>query len=159
MRHRTELRYIQQGGLRQETYEKRKRSLMRKAMELAVMCNSQVALVMFDDKGRLTQFSTAEMDAVLEQYGKAVLEPHERYTPHDMLYGNVWANGFGLGPMAGGAGGTTQGTAPAQSPGDSPASSSEAFQAAAGAQQLLGPLGLAVDAATFPPLSPRRLRT
>jgi hypothetical protein len=25
-----------------------------------------------------------------------------------MLYGNVWANGFGLGPMAGGAGGTTQ---------------------------------------------------
>lgn len=68
----------------QETYEKRKRSLMRKAMELAVMCNSQVALVMFDDKGRLTQFSTAEMDAVLEQYGKAVLEPHERYTPHDV---------------------------------------------------------------------------
>lgn len=39
----------------QATYDKRKRSLMRKAMELAVMCNSQVALVMFDDKGRLTQ--------------------------------------------------------------------------------------------------------
>ena len=43
----------------QATYEKRKRSLMRKAMELAVMCNSQVALVMFDDKGRLTQVGHA----------------------------------------------------------------------------------------------------
>jgi hypothetical protein len=48
------------------------------------MCNAQVALVMFDDKGRLTQFSSTEMDGLLEQYGKAVLEPHERFTPHDV---------------------------------------------------------------------------
>lgn len=136
---------------------------MRKAMELAVMCNAQVALVMFDDKGKLSQFSTNDMDIILEQYGKAVLEPHERYTPHDvsslaataenrklvchhaiytlivsvvgsilegitllilvlalfysvsypllvprsplppgsqLLYGSVYANGFGVGPMA-----------------------------------------------------------
>ncbi|KAI8474993.1 MAG: hypothetical protein J3K34DRAFT_456447 [Monoraphidium minutum] len=161
------LRYVQDKGERQETYERRKRSLMRKAMELAVMCNSQVAIVMFDDKGGLTQFSTNPMDTVLEQYGAAVLKPHERYTPHDVLFGNVYANGFGLGSMpqpaaAQGAGtaaaqgaGTAAATQAAGSPGDSPASSSEAFQAAMGAQQLLGPLGLAVDASSFPPLSPR----
>jgi hypothetical protein len=68
----------------QVAFAKKKAALMRRATELAVLCNAQVALVMFDDKGKLTQFSTAEMDAILEQYGQAVLELHERYTPHDV---------------------------------------------------------------------------
>jgi hypothetical protein len=124
-------------------YAKGKLKLMRKAMELAVLCNTTCAIVsargraaergrsralwpmhrrtgplekrlfcklqraghtnhlqrrcdvcapacgrttqvMFDGAGKLTQFSTSDMDAILEQYGQAVLEPHERYTPHDV---------------------------------------------------------------------------
>ena len=70
---------------------------MRKAMELAVLCNAQVALVLFDDKGRLTQFSTGDMDALLEQYGAAVLEPHERYTPHEVRANAQACSGWGMG--------------------------------------------------------------
>lgn len=43
--------------------------------------------MLFDDKGKLTQFSTGEMDGLLEQYGAAVLEPHERYTSTDVSAG------------------------------------------------------------------------
>jgi hypothetical protein len=57
---------------------------MRRATELAALCNAQVGIVIFDDKGKLTQFSTNDMDVLLEQYGSAVLQPHERYTPHDV---------------------------------------------------------------------------
>ncbi|KAI8463664.1 MAG: hypothetical protein J3K34DRAFT_526819 [Monoraphidium minutum] len=153
---RMDLRYVPEDERREVTYAKGKLRLMRKAMELAVQCNAQVALVMFDDAGRLAQFSTSDMDQLLESYGKAVLNPHERYTPHDLLYGSVYANGFGVGPAA-------QATAAARSapggaaasPAESPSGASEACQAGIGTHQLLGPLGLAVDAASFPPLSPR----
>ena len=57
---------------------------MRRAMELAVLCNAQVGLVLFDGAGARTQFSTAEMEAVMEQYARGVVEPHERYTPMDV---------------------------------------------------------------------------
>jgi hypothetical protein len=57
---------------------------MRKAMELAVLCNAQVGLIMFDDKGKLTQFSSGEMDELLERYGQAVAEPHERFNSQDV---------------------------------------------------------------------------
>jgi hypothetical protein len=59
---------------------------MRRAHELAAQCNAHAAIVLFDDKGRLTQFSTGDMDALLEQYGAAVAEPHERYTPQDVRF-------------------------------------------------------------------------
>ena len=31
-----------------------------------------------------SQFSTNDMDQLLEQYGSTVLKPHERYTPQDV---------------------------------------------------------------------------
>ena len=77
----------------QATLAKGKLRLMRKATELAVQCNAQVALVMFDASGRLTQFSTSAMDQVLEHYGQAVVEPHERYTPHDVRGLEGWKVG------------------------------------------------------------------
>jgi len=74
-----------------------------------------------------------------------------------MMYSNVYANGIGgVGPMAQAAAARTQG-GPSSSPGESgPSGLSEGCQAAIGTQQLLGPLGLAVDANAFPPVSPRR---
>lgn len=82
----------------QAAYARGKLRLMRKATELAVQCNAQVALVMFDAGGRLTQFSTSDMDQLLEHYGAAVLEPHERYTPQDV---SVCRGGTGFGPSRG----------------------------------------------------------
>lgn len=158
MKRKVDLRYVKDEEQRQAAFTKRKLSLMRKAMELGVLCNAQVGLVLFDDKGRLYQFSSNDMDQILEQYGQAVLEPHERYTPHDLLYGNVYANGFGVGPMAQAAAllrSNQAGAGPTGSPGESPSGGSEACQAMIGTQQLLGPLGLAVDTSRFPPVSPR----
>lgn len=71
-------------AITQAEFARRKQQLMRRAMELAVLCNAQVGLVMFDDAGQLTQFSTSEMDGLMEQYARAVADPHERYNPMDV---------------------------------------------------------------------------
>lgn len=76
-----------------------------------------------------------------------------------VLYGSVYANGFGVGPaaQAAAAARSAQGAgAVGPSPVESPSGTSEACQAGVGTQHLLQPLGLAIDAASFPPVSPRR---
>jgi len=75
---------INSNANQQAQFIKRKHQLMRKAMELAVLCNAQVGIVIFDDKNKVTQFSTTDMDMILENYGNAVMEPHERYSPQDV---------------------------------------------------------------------------
>lgn len=56
-RGKVEVRRIENSVSRQVTFSKRRRGLAKKARELAVLCDADVALLIFSDKGRLHDFA------------------------------------------------------------------------------------------------------
>lgn len=56
-RGKVEVRRIENSVSRQVTFSKRRRGLAKKAQELAVLCDADVALLFFSDKGRLHDFA------------------------------------------------------------------------------------------------------
>lgn len=61
----------------QVTFTKRKNGLMKKAMELSVLCGCDIALVIFNSNSKLFQYSSTDMDAILQKYSKLCNQPHE----------------------------------------------------------------------------------
>ncbi|XP_062152174.1 agamous-like MADS-box protein AGL11 [Alnus glutinosa] len=59
-RGKVQLKRIEDKISRQVTFSKRKGGLMKKANELAVLCEVEVALLIFSDRGRLYEFCSAE---------------------------------------------------------------------------------------------------
>ncbi|KAG6660353.1 hypothetical protein I3843_03G094600 [Carya illinoinensis] len=53
---------------RQVTFSKRRNGLLKKAFELSVLCDAEVALIIFSSRGKLFQFGSTEMNKILERY-------------------------------------------------------------------------------------------
>jgi hypothetical protein len=58
-RGRREMRRIEDATSRQVTFSKRRSGLMKKAFELGVLCDAEVALVVFSPRGRLYEYASA----------------------------------------------------------------------------------------------------
>ncbi|XP_047980768.1 MADS-box transcription factor 23-like isoform X1 [Salvia hispanica] len=72
------IRRIDDMTSRQVTFSKRRNGLLKKAKELAILCDAEVALIIFSSTGKLYDFgSTASMKSVIERYNKAKEEPHQ----------------------------------------------------------------------------------
>ncbi|XP_053722211.1 myocyte-specific enhancer factor 2A-like [Synchiropus splendidus] len=69
---------------RQVTFMKRKFGLMKKAYELSVLCDCEIALIIFNSSNRLFQYASTDMDKVLLKYTE-YHEPHESRTNADIL--------------------------------------------------------------------------
>ncbi|NXD70024.1 MEF2B factor, partial [Eolophus roseicapillus] len=69
---------------RQVTFTKRKFGLMKKAYELSVLCDCEIALIIFNSTNRLFQYASTDMDKVLLKYTE-YSEPHESRTNNDIL--------------------------------------------------------------------------
>ncbi|XP_019752368.1 myocyte-specific enhancer factor 2B isoform X2 [Hippocampus comes] len=69
---------------RQVTFTKRKFGLMKKAYELSVLCDCEIALIIFNSTNRLFQYASTDMDKVLLKYTE-YSEPHESRTNTDIL--------------------------------------------------------------------------
>ncbi|XP_078526682.1 myocyte-specific enhancer factor 2B-like [Lissotriton helveticus] len=69
---------------RQVTFTKRKFGLMKKAYELSVLCDCEIALIIFNSTSRLFQYASTDMDKVLLKYTE-YSEPHESRTNSDIL--------------------------------------------------------------------------
>ncbi|GMN20517.1 hypothetical protein TIFTF001_045347 [Ficus carica] len=54
------MRRIENATNRQVTFSKRRNGLLKKARELSVLCDAQVAVIIFSQKGRLYQFSSSD---------------------------------------------------------------------------------------------------
>ncbi|RZC58453.1 hypothetical protein C5167_005745 [Papaver somniferum] len=68
-RGRVQLKRIENKINRQVTFSKRRSGLLKKANEISVLCDAEVALIVFSTKGKLFEYSTdACMDAILERY-------------------------------------------------------------------------------------------
>ncbi|XP_022141193.1 MADS-box transcription factor 6-like [Momordica charantia] len=53
---------------RQVTFSKRRNGLLKKAYELSVLCDVDVALIIFYSRGKLFEFSSTDMNKILERY-------------------------------------------------------------------------------------------
>ncbi|VAI09156.1 unnamed protein product [Triticum turgidum subsp. durum] len=68
-RGKVEIRRIENKTTRQVTFTKRRNGLLKKAYELSLLCDAEVALVIFSGGGRLFEFSSSScMYKILERY-------------------------------------------------------------------------------------------
>uniref|UniRef100_A0A7N0TYF0 Uncharacterized protein n=1 Tax=Kalanchoe fedtschenkoi TaxID=63787 RepID=A0A7N0TYF0_KALFE len=68
-RGRVELKRIENKINRQVTFAKRRNGLLKKAYELSVLCDAEVALIIFSSRGKLYEFcSSPSMIKTLERY-------------------------------------------------------------------------------------------
>ncbi|GLD55584.1 myocyte-specific enhancer factor 2C-like isoform X1 [Lates japonicus] len=63
---------------------KRKFGLMKKAYELSVLCDCEIALIIFNSSNKLFQYASTDMDKVLLKYTE-YNEPHESRTNSDIV--------------------------------------------------------------------------
>lgn len=77
-----QLRRIENKINRQVTFSKRRNGLLKKAHEISVLCDAEVALIVFSAKGKLYEYSShSSMEGILERYQRysfeerAVLDP------------------------------------------------------------------------------------
>eukprot|EP00252_Welwitschia_mirabilis_P027993 TRINITY_DN9892_c0_g2_i3.p1 TRINITY_DN9892_c0_g2~~TRINITY_DN9892_c0_g2_i3.p1 ORF type:complete len:219 (-),score=23.34 TRINITY_DN9892_c0_g2_i3:57-713(-) len=67
-RGKIEIKKIENPTNRQATFSKRRGGLLKKAHELAVLCDAEIALIIFASNGKLFDFASSSMEETLERY-------------------------------------------------------------------------------------------
>ncbi|XP_022852033.1 floral homeotic protein AGAMOUS-like isoform X3 [Olea europaea var. sylvestris] len=70
-RGKIEIKRIENTTNRQVTFCKRRNGLLKKAYELSVLCDAEVALVVFSARGRLYEYANNSVKETIERYKKA----------------------------------------------------------------------------------------
>nr|ALM95507.1 AGAMOUS1-like protein [Nigella damascena] len=70
-RGKIEIKRIENTTNRQVTFCKRRNGLLKKAYELSVLCDAEVALIVFSSRGRLYEYSNNSVKKTIERYKKA----------------------------------------------------------------------------------------
>ncbi|XP_028087328.1 MADS-box protein SOC1-like isoform X4 [Camellia sinensis] len=74
VRGKTQMKRIENATSRQVTFSKRRSGLLKKAFELSVLCDAEVALIIFSPKGRLYEFSNSSISKTIERYQRNTKE-------------------------------------------------------------------------------------
>ncbi|XP_057417154.1 agamous-like MADS-box protein MADS2 [Lotus japonicus] len=81
-RGKVELKRIENKINRQVTFAKRRNGILKKAYELSVLCDAEVALIIFSNRGKLYEFSsTSSIMKTLEKYQKYSYSALESSSP------------------------------------------------------------------------------
>ncbi|KAH7423375.1 hypothetical protein KP509_12G052200 [Ceratopteris richardii] len=67
-RRTVKIKRIENAATRQITFCKRRAGLLKKAHDLSVLCDAEVAIIAFSEKGRLFEFASPSMDSILKRY-------------------------------------------------------------------------------------------
>ncbi|XP_071932555.1 MADS-box protein SOC1 isoform X1 [Coffea arabica] len=62
VRGKTQMRRIENATSRQVTFSKRRNGLLKKAFELSVLCDAEVALIIFSPRGKLYEFGSSRLE-------------------------------------------------------------------------------------------------
>ncbi|KAK3150315.1 hypothetical protein QOZ80_3AG0231610 [Eleusine coracana subsp. coracana] len=68
VRGKTQMKRIENPTSRQVTFSKRRNGLLKKAFELSVLCDAEVALIVFSTRGKLYEFANASVQKTIERY-------------------------------------------------------------------------------------------
>ncbi|WVY99410.1 hypothetical protein V8G54_025480 [Vigna mungo] len=71
-RGKIEIKRIDNASSRQVTFSKRRTGLFKKAQELSILCDSEVAVIVFSNTGKLFEFSSSGMMRTLSRYNKCL---------------------------------------------------------------------------------------
>ncbi|KAG2318537.1 hypothetical protein Bca52824_011750 [Brassica carinata] len=74
VRGKTEMKRIENATSRQVTFSKRRNGLLKKAFELSVLCDAEVALIIFSPTSKLYEFSSSSIAKTIERYQSQVKE-------------------------------------------------------------------------------------
>ncbi|KAI9353949.1 hypothetical protein BD770DRAFT_137547 [Pilaira anomala] len=94
-RKKIKIQPIQDERNKQVTFLKRKHGLMKKAYELSVLCNCEIALLIFNTSGKLVQYASTDIDHILMKYTE-YNDPHESKSNQDFIDatdGDQWEEG------------------------------------------------------------------
>ncbi|XP_051146202.1 truncated transcription factor CAULIFLOWER A-like [Andrographis paniculata] len=81
-RGKVQLKRIENKINRQVTFSKRRAGLLKKAHEISVLCDAEVALIVFSHKGKLFEYSTdSSMDRILEKYERYSFAERQLVSP------------------------------------------------------------------------------
>ncbi|XP_014624371.1 MADS-box transcription factor 23-like isoform X6 [Glycine soja] len=69
------IRRIDNSTSRQVTFSKRRNGLLKKAKELAILCDAEVGVMIFSSTGKLYDFASSSMKSVMDRYSKSKEEP------------------------------------------------------------------------------------
>nr|AGW25571.1 MADS-domain transcription factor DAL20 [Picea abies] len=69
-RGKIEIKRIENTTNRQVTFSKRRNGLLKKAYELSVLCDAEVAVVIFSSRGKLYEFANKSVNRTIERYKK-----------------------------------------------------------------------------------------
>ncbi|XP_052883921.1 MADS-box transcription factor 23-like isoform X1 [Gossypium arboreum] len=75
------IRRIDNSTSRQVTFSKRRNGLLKKAKELAILCDAEVGVMIFSSTGKLYDFSSTSMKSVIERYNKTKEEHQQQENP------------------------------------------------------------------------------
>jgi hypothetical protein len=67
-REKIQIKKIDNVTARQVTFSKRRRGLLKKAQELSVLCDADVALIIFSSTGKLFNYANSSMKEILERH-------------------------------------------------------------------------------------------
>ncbi|XP_030527580.1 MADS-box protein AGL42-like [Rhodamnia argentea] len=71
-RGKIQLRRIENPTSRQVTFSKRRTGMLKKAYELSVLCDAEVAVIIFSQKGKLYEFSSnSEIQKTIDRYRRS----------------------------------------------------------------------------------------
>ncbi|KAI4308654.1 hypothetical protein L6164_031709 [Bauhinia variegata] len=71
------IRRIDNSTSRQVTFSKRRNGLLKKAKELAILCDAEVGLMIFSSTGKLYDFASTSMKSAIERFNKTKEEHHQ----------------------------------------------------------------------------------
>ncbi|CAN6482303.1 unnamed protein product [Victoria cruziana] len=71
------IRRIDNSTSRQVTFSKRRNGLLKKAKELAILCDADVGLIVFSSTGKLYDFASSSMKGIIDRYSKSTAENHQ----------------------------------------------------------------------------------
>ena len=74
-RKKISIRPIPEARKRQVTFMKRKKGLLKKAQELSILCDCEMAVLIFDKHNQCFQFASGDMDATLERFQRSLSDP------------------------------------------------------------------------------------
>ncbi|XP_050128815.1 MADS-box protein JOINTLESS-like isoform X3 [Malus sylvestris] len=67
-REKIQIKKIDNATARQVTFSKRRRGLFKKAEELSVLCDADIALIIFSSTGKLFEYASSSMKEILERH-------------------------------------------------------------------------------------------
>ncbi|XP_051139722.1 agamous-like MADS-box protein AGL11 [Andrographis paniculata] len=83
-RGKIEIKRIENNTNRQVTFCKRRNGLLKKAYELSVLCDAEVALIVFSSRGRVYEYANNNIRTTIDRYKKATAESSNAYTTQEI---------------------------------------------------------------------------